>query len=381
MADDTPGPGAAALPPPPPPPPPGKKKSALPWVLGGLAVALFVAAVLWIILAPHRRQKTNDAYVTAHFATVAPRVGGQVSAVPVDDNQPVRAGDLLLELDPRDYRTALDQAQAALQSDQARTAEAAAQVERQPALIDQARAQVASARARLGLSELDARRFAALAATGAGTGQQRDQSRAALAQDRAGLLSAQAELSARTRELDALRATLAAANGRVAADVAARAQAALNLSYTRVVAPIDGVVDQRQVQVGNFLAPGAPVMVVVPLQGAYVMANFRELALRHMRPGQAARLHVDAYDLDLDGIVDSIPPASGAAYSPIPANNATGNFTKIVQRLPVKITFRPGQRLVRLVRIGMSVEAVVDTGLEDVAGEQARTDRRVTGRP
>ncbi len=379
MADDTPGPAAASQGPAGSPPPEPKPKPKLwPWIVAGLALVILVGVTLWIVLAPHRLQRTDDAYVTAHIATVAPRVAGQVAEVAVGDNQPVRAGQLLLRLDDRDQRAAVDQAQAALASDQARVAEAQAQLARQPAVIDQARSQVASVSAHLQLSATDARRFANLARTGAGTAQQSQQSFTARRQDEAQLAGARADVRAQTRQLDALRATVAAAGARVAADAAQLAQARLNLGYTRVAAPVDGVVDQRQTQVGDYVAVGAPVMTVVPLGGVYVLANFRELALRHMRPGQHARIHLDAYDVDLDGIVDSVAPASGASYSPLPPNNATGNFTKIVQRLPVKIVFAPGQRLALLARVGMSTEVAVDTGLEDVAGEQRGRDARVT---
>ena len=350
-----------------------------PWIVAGLVVLGFVAWILWIIFAPHGRQRTADAYVTAHFATVSSRVAGQVAAVPVTDNQRVRAGDLLLQLDPRDFQAALEQAQAVLASDTAQLAQAQAQVLRQPALIRQAQAQIASVQARLRLARADDARFTDLAATGAGTRQQRDQAASTLDQERASLVQAQAELLAQQRQLNALQATANAAQGRVLVDQAQIKQAELNLGYTRLVAPIDGVVDQRQVQVGNIVSPGAAVMTVVPLDGVYVLANYRELALRHMRPGQGVRVHIDAYDMDLAGVVDSLPPASGSSYSPIPAANASGNFTKIVQRLPVKITFLPNQRLARLVRVGMSAETVVDTRLEDVVAEQRRRDGRVTG--
>ena len=357
---------------------PDKKKPIWPWIVGALVVLAFVLFVLWLILAPHARQKTDDAYVTAHFATVAPRVAGQVVAVAVNDNQPVHVGQLLVRLDDRDYLATLAQAQSSLVGDQARVVEAQAQVARQPALIRQAEAQRASAAAKLDLSNADAARYANLASTGAGTFQQHQQADTTLRQDRDALASADAQLTAQVRQLDALRATVAAASARVQVDGAQVAQAQLNLSYTRILAPLDGVVDQRQIQVGDYLTPGSPVMVVAPLQDIYVMANYRELALRHMRPGQPVRIHVDAYNIDLDGVVDSLPAASGAAYSPIPPTNATGNFTKIVQRLTVKIVFRAGQRLQNLVRIGMSVETTVDTGLEDVVGEQQTRDRRIT---
>jgi membrane fusion protein (multidrug efflux system) len=304
-----------------------------------------------------------------------------VSVVGVNDNQPVRAGQLLLQLDDRDFRTALAQAQATLASDQARAAQAAAELARQPSQIRQAQAQVASVSARLGLSNTDAARYTNLAATGAGTVQQHEQADVTLRQDRASRRSAEAELTAQRRQFDALNAALQAARDKISVDAAQVDQARLNLSYTRIVAPIDGQVDQRQVQVGNYITPGSAVMVVVPLEGVYVMANYRELALRHMRPGQPVLVHLDAYDIDLDGVVDSLPAASGAAFSPIPATNATGNFTKIVQRLPVKIVFRPGQRLTRLVRVGMSVETTVDTRLEDVVAEERRGELRTAGAP
>jgi membrane fusion protein (multidrug efflux system) len=360
---------------------PAKKKPLWPWLVGAAVLLIFIGIVLYIIFAPHPRQTTNDAYVMAHFAAVAPRVPGQVTQVLVDDNQPVRAGQLLVTLDERDFRAALDQALASLAIDRARVAEAAAEVRRQPPVIAQAQSQVASASARLGLSQTDARRYSNLASTGAGTAQQAQQAGVARDQDLASLASANAGREAQVRQLEALQAALSGARAKVQADEAQVAQARLNLSYTRISAPIDGVVDQRAVQVGNYVAPGAPVMVVVPLESIYVLANYRELALRHMRPGQHVRIHVDAYDIYLDGVVDSLPGASGSSFSPIPPNNATGNFTKIVQRLPVKIDFTPGQRLVNLVRVGMSVETSVDTHLENVVAEQRRADRRVTGWP
>ena len=146
------------------------------------------------------------------------------------------------------------------------------------------------------------------------------------------------------------------------------------------MAPLDGTIAERSVQVGNFVAPGGPLLAVVPLDAAYIQANYREVELRHMLPGQYVRIHLDAYDIDVDGVVDSIPPASGASFSPIQPNNATGNFTKIVQRLPVKITVRPGQDLAKLLRIGFSVETTVETGLADVAARQQGNPAHVTGR-
>jgi membrane fusion protein (multidrug efflux system) len=359
---------------------PSPPRAKWPWIVGGLVLVVFVAVILILVLVPHADQKTDDAYVTAHYAMVAPRVAGQISAVGVDDNQPVRAGQLLAALDPRDYQAALAQAKATREADRARVDQARAVIARQPSTIRQAAAQVASARARLALAEADQRRFANLAETGAGTYQQHQQADAALRQAQAALAQAEAELSGQQHQLDALVADRVAAEAQVGRDDAAVAQAELNLGYTRLIAPIDGTVAQKTVQVGNEVAPGVPVMMVVPLHAVFVMANYRELQLRHMLPGQAARIHVDAYDIDLAGHVASLPPASGATFSPIPPNNATGNFTKIVQRLPVKIAVNANQPLARLLRAGMSVEVVVDTNLDDVVAMQAHHAGRVTAR-
>jgi membrane fusion protein (multidrug efflux system) len=349
---------------------PQKPTARWPWFVAGAVVLCFIAILLLIIFLPHRHEKTDDAYVAAHFATVAPRVPGQVASVVVGDNQAVQAGQIVATLDDRDYRTALDQAQAALEIDIARVDQARAQVARQPSLIRQAVAQVASATAKLDLSNADAARFANLAKTGAGTVQQHQQADTVLRQDHAAGDSAQADLSAARHQLDALRADLSATLAKVQQDRAQLEQAQLNLSYTRILAPIDGLIDQRAVQVGDFVGPGMTMMVTVPLHQVYILANYQEQALRHMRPGQPVQIHLDAYDIKLTGVVDSLPPASGAAYSPIPPTNGTGNFTKIVQRLPVKIVLAPNQPLATLLRVGMSVETTVDTKLDDVVAAQ-----------
>ena len=144
-------------------------------------------------------------------------------------------------------------------------------------------------------------------------------------------------------------------------------QAQLNLSYTRITAPLDGLIGQRSVQVGDYIAPGGALMTVMPLDAAYIEANYREVALRHVRPGQHVRIHLDAYDADLDGVVDSLAPATGATFAAVAPENATGNFTKIVQRLTVKIDVLPHQPMARLLRVGLSVETYIDTHLADVA--------------
>ena len=357
-----------------------RRKPLWPWLLVGVLVVGFVAAVLVIIYAPSDSVWTDDAYVTAHYATVAPRISGQVASVDVDDNQTVRAGQVLSTLDDRDFRNTLATDEAMLARDGAQADDIAAQIARLPAQVAQSQASVASSAAQLVFAQQNAARYRNLASTGAGSFQERQQADMSLRQAQASLDGAQAQLSATRRQLPILQAQYQAALGTIRSDRAQVEQARLNLSYTRILAPVDGTVAEREVQVGNFVGPGAALMALVPLDRVFIVANYREISLKHVLPGQHARIHVDAYDLDLDGVVDSVPPASGAAFAPIQPNNATGNFTKIVQRLPVKIVVSPGQNDARLLRIGFSVEITIHTGQVDVKGEQNATPQRLTAR-
>jgi membrane fusion protein (multidrug efflux system) len=350
-----------------------------PLVLAGLVVVTFAAVVLYIIFRPRPDVWTDDAYVTVHYATIAPRISGRVVTVPVDDNQVVKTGQVLATLDPRDNETAVASAEAAVARDRSRIDEISATVSRQPSIIEEQQAAVVSARAKLAFAQADARRFNNLAATGAGTTQEHQRADSTLQQGQASLDSAEASLDAARRQLDVLKAQRSAADAALKADEAQLEQAKLNLSYTRIPAPIDGMVGERSVQVGNYVGPGTTLMTVVPLDQVYIEANYLEVDLMHVRGGQPVTIHLDAYDVDLKGTVDSVPPASGAAFAPIAPNNATGNFTKIVQRLPVKIVVTPGQPLAKLLRVGLSVETTIHTGLEDVVDEQRRSSDRVTG--
>jgi membrane fusion protein, multidrug efflux system len=350
-----------------------------PFVLVGLVVAIFAAVVLTIIFRPHPDVWTDDAYVTVHYATIAPRISGQVATVPVDDNDVVKTGQVLATLDPRDNEIALASAEAAVARGRSQLDEISANVSRQPSIIAEQQAAVASARAKLAFAQDNARRYGNLAATGAGTMQEHQQADTTLQQAQASLDGADASLDAARRQLDVLKARRSAAEAAIKAEEAQHQQAKLNLSYTQILAPIDGMVGERSVQVGNYVSPGTTLMTVVPLDQVYIEANYREVHLLHVRSGQPVTIHLDAYNIDLKGTVDSIPPASGAAFAPIAPNNATGNFTKIVQRLPVKIVVTPGQPLAKLLRVGLSVETTIHTGLEDVVYEQRRTSDRVTG--
>ncbi|WP_174301430.1 HlyD family secretion protein [Caulobacter sp. S45] len=347
-----------------------EKPPVWPFFVAAVIVLGFVGVVLVSLFAPHSVVGTDDARVALHFSTVAPRVSGQVVEVAVNDNQPVRAGQLLVRLDERDDLTAVQRAEAILQRDEAQVGNTDAQIRRQPALIAQAQSTIPSAQARLVLAQQNTRRYRNLAATGAGTQQDRQQAEASLKQAQADVTGAQAQTIAAEQQLTILRADHDSAQATVREDRTQLAQARLNLSYTRITAPLDGLVGQRTVQVGDFIAPGGALMTVMPLDAAYIEANYREVALRRVRPGQHVRIHLDAYDVNLGGVVDSLAPATGATFAAVAPENATGNFTKIVQRLAVKIDVLPHQPLARLLRVGLSVETYIDTHLADVAADE-----------
>jgi membrane fusion protein, multidrug efflux system len=349
-----------------------------PWLLVAIIVIGFIAVVLSIIFVPDPDVWTDDAYVTAHYATIAPRISGQVVSVDVNDNQEVRAGQVLATLDPRDFQTSVEQAEAQLARDQAEVQNSSALIDRQPSEISENSAQTDEVRAELTLAEANARRYRNLAASGAGPQEKNQEAQSTLRANQAQLAAAVSSLQASQHELDVLEAQRASAEATVLADRAALKQARLNLSYTRILAPMHGMIGEKSVQLGNYVTPGAALMVLVPLDDAYIEANYRELALRHMLPGQSVRTHVDAYDIVLNGIVNSVAPASGAVFAPVAPNNATGNFTKIVQRLAVKIVLAPNQPLAKLLRLGLSVETTVHTGLTDVVGRQRDSHARVT---
>jgi membrane fusion protein (multidrug efflux system) len=350
-----------------------------PFIPVGLIVAVFAAVVLYIIFWPRADVRTADAYVMVHYATIAPRISGQVATVPVDDNDIVKTGQVLATLDPRDNETAVAAAEAAVARDRSQFDELSATVSRQPSIIAEQQAAVASARARLAFAQTDARRYGNLATTGAGTMREHQEADSSLQQGQASLDGAEASLDAARRQLDVLKAQRSAVEAALKANEAKLEQARLNLSYTQIRAPIDGMVGERSVQAGNYVAPGTTLMTVVPLDQVYIIANYREVDLLHVRGGQPVTIHVDAYDIDLQGTVVNVPAASGAVFAPIAPNNATGNFTKIVQRLPVKIVVTPGQPLAKLLRVGLSVETTIHTGLEDIVGEQRRSSDRATG--
>ena len=336
-------------------------------VIIAAVVVIGVAAALWQTFVPDADIWTNDAQIEAHYVTVAPRVSGQVAEVLVADNEVVEKGQPLARLDARPYETAVAEAKAQVGTARARVDELAAEIARQPALIDQAQAVVERDRASADFAERNAKRYRELASANGISEESRQRQDAdarsassQLAADRADLAAAKSQLKVLKAQKEQAEASLAVARARLA-------DARLNLSYTDVVAPKAGVVGERAARPGAWVDPGTALMAVVPLQNIYVQANYRETDLTHVAPGQPVSIHVDAFPDDpLTGHVDSLAPATGVTFSPIAPDNATGNFTKVVQRLPIKITIDPGQGAIARLKQGLSVETTIHTGFADV---------------
>lgn len=305
-------------------------------------------------------ESTNDAYVEADFTLVAPRVAGQISEVFVKDNESVKAGQLLVRIDDRDFRAALMSAEADVAAAKASVANYDAEIARQPSLVDQARATLKSDDASIGFARANAARYQDLSQTGAGTAQEQQHASSTLAEQLAQQAHDQAALASTVQNLDVLRTQRDKAAGALARAEAALEQARLNLSYTEIHAPVDGKVGRRSARVGAFVTPGASVLAIVPLSEAYVVANFQENQVTRMRPGENVRIKIDSLPgVVIHGRVDSLAPATGVSFAPIAPDNATGNFTKVVQRVPVKITIDQGQKAASELSVGLSVETEV----------------------
>ncbi len=305
---------------------------------------------------------TDDAYVAADSVLVSPKISGYLAQVLVEDNQKVRAGQVLARIDDRDYSTALAQAHADVAAAQADIVNLQQEIEQQTLTVAQARTLVAADQAAATFSDQQLRRYADLAHTGAGTVQQAQQYQADIQEKQATLAHDQAGIGVALKQTDVLRAQLAKAQATLAQRQAAEHQAELNLSYATITAPVDGTVGARTLRVGQYVQAGTQLMALVPLAAVYVTANYKETQLTDVRPGQDVTLGVDMFPgTVVHARVDSIAPASGQEFALLPPDNATGNFTKIVQRIPVKIVIDPHDPLAGMLRPGMSVEPTIDT--------------------
>ncbi len=329
-----------------------------------LVVAL--AAGLWWYIGYQNHgkflQETNDATVQADMVTIAPRVSGYVAAVLVAENQDVAAGTPLVRIDPRDARATAAQAEAQIAVAGAQADAARAQIDEQYAAIEQARAQLAAARSKAAYDAREVARYRPLAASGAETRQQLAQLELTARQSADNVRAGQAALAAQQRRVAALDAQVA--QGR-AQGQAARAQlsaANVDVGATQLTAPIAGRIGDRTVTVGQYVQAGTRLMSIVPLDRLYVTANFKETQLALMRPGQPVEIRVDALDgVTLKGRVESLAPGTGAQFSLLPPQNATGNFTKITQRVPVRVSIEATPAARRLLVPGLSVTVTVDT--------------------
>jgi membrane fusion protein, multidrug efflux system len=325
----------------------------------GLLCSLVVAAGGYLYWDNARRfETTDDAFIAARQYAIAPKVSGYLTAVPVTDNQHVAAGAVIARIDDRDYRTALAQAEAQLAAAQANIDSIDAQIAVQQAQVAQNEAQVQQAEASLVFAQQQATRFQYLARSGAGSVQNQQQYDSQLRQQQAALNSARAALVSAQRQVTALKAQRSTAEAQVAQATAQRDQARLNLSYTTVTAAEAGRVVNLSAAVGEYVSAGTDLTMFVP-DDIWVTANFKETQLDQMRPGDKVSLRIDAYPERLiRGHVASVQPGSGTAFSLLPAENATGNYVKIVQRVPVKIVMDHPPTDVAL-GPGMSVDPTV----------------------
>jgi len=292
---------------------------------------------------------TEDAYVRGHVVTVSSRIPGPLLAVRVQENQFVRAGQALVDLDPRDCDTTLARAEASL-------AEARSALALNAAQIAQAQAQLQAAESQQGLAEIEKARMGALQARESIPRQKFDQARTAEE-------VARAQVAAARKQVAAAQGLLGVSQSKVQVAQAALDQARLQRSYCSIVAPCDGMVSRKMAEPSMVVAAGQPLLAVVPLgqEAVWIEANFKETQLQRVRPGQKVRLKTDFDGRRFTGTVDSLSAGTGAAFSLLPAENATGNWVKVVQRLPVRIHLDPDADPEHRLRLGLSVEAEIDT--------------------
>ena len=306
-------------------------------VLGLIIVA--IAGYFYWLFEVHPFESTDDAFIDSREFAISPKVSGYISAVPVTDNQFVGAGSPIVQIDDRDYQVALEQAEAQVAGSQATLQGLAAQIAAQEAQVEEAKAQVVQAQATLRFAEQDAARYQDLAARGAGTVQQAQQSTSNLQQQQASLSRAQAAVTAAQKQITALLAQQSNGSANLQQARAQLDQARLNLTYTTVTAAQAGRIVRLSAAKGAYAQAGQNLSMFVPAT-IWITANYKETQITDMRPGQPVDIEVDAYPgRKIKGHIDSVQPGSGTAFSLLPAENATGNYVKVVQRIPVKIVF------------------------------------------
>ncbi|MDH4607328.1 HlyD family secretion protein [Pseudomonas sp. BN102] len=301
-------------------------------------------------------ESTDNAYVQGEITRVSSQLGARIEEVLVSDNQQVKKGDLLIRLEADDFRLALQRAQALLATREAELAQAKSKLTQQSSLIAGSQADVAASQATLGRTQIDLSRAQTLRKPGFVSEERVTTLSADSRVARSQVAKAEADLKAQRQQVDALNAEIKRLQAQIANARAEVAQAELNLGRTEIRSPMDGRVGQRAARNGQYVQVGAHLMSLVPDADIWIQANFKETQIEHMQPGQKAELVFDSFpDTPIDGRIDSLFAASGAQFSLLPPDNATGNFTKVVQRIPVKLTFAADNPLKGRIRPGMSV--------------------------
>jgi len=340
---------------------PGKRKFVLMGVGALLALAVISYGVHYMLVGRFMIG-TDDAYVRANNTTLGARVAGHLARIAVGDNVPVKAGQLLFKIDDGDYVLATQTARNKIATQEATIERIGRQVEAQTSAVEQAKAQLVSAEAAVKRSEADFERQQTLSDKGFASKATYEVSLAARDQAVASVQAAKAALASAQDNVNVIKAQRMEARGQFDELKTALAKAERDLAFTTVVAPVDGVFSNRMVNEGDYIQPGQRLANVVPLDDVYVDANFKETQLRRLKPGQPVDISVDANKSEkIEGVVDSLAPASGSVFTLLPPDNATGNFTKIVQRVPVRIRVPADVAKQHLMRAGMSVYVTVDT--------------------
>jgi membrane fusion protein (multidrug efflux system) len=313
-------------------------------------------------------QSTDDAYVQSDVSLISPKIEGYIKEIRVRDNEAVAAGQVLFVIDERDFAAKLAQSEAARATQEAVVATYASRLKLQQTMIDQAAANLRSAEADLDRAQLDYKRYASLVTSDYASRQKYESAQADSRKAEAALGKARAALAAEQNQLGVLESQKREEEAKLVQARAALQLAKNDLDSTVIRAPIAGIAGNRAGQIGQYVKAGTQLLSLVPLPRVYVTANFKETQLTRMRPGQPAEISVDAYpDQPLQGRVESFAPGSGAQFSLLPPDNATGNFTKIVQRVPVRIAVPAEGPLARLLRPGLSVTVTIDTRREGAA--------------
>src|SRR6202453_1223786 len=361
-------------------PPVAKKRRRLSrrTIVLGAVVAIAVGVAGWFgydwLTVGRFTVTTDDAYVQAYNTTLAAKVSGYLASVPVTDNTVVHAGDVIATIDDGDYRLAVDSAREKVATQTATIARMGHQIEAQQAAVAQAKTQLASAQAGQTRAQLEFERQVLLVARDASSRQLLEQAQANRDQGVAGVQGAQAAIESAAANVDVLKGQQQEAISTLDELKTALAKAERDLSFTVIRAPIDGVIGNRAMQTGDFVQTGQRVASLVPLDDVFINANFKETQVARLRPGQTAFIAVDALpEHTIEGTIESFSPASGAVFSLLPPDNATGNFTKIVKRLPVRIHVPPAIAREGLLRPGMSVVVSVNTKADKAAADASHT--------